>query len=81
MAELWGQEIDVELRSEPEFPSSFEQLSKKCRRLLIVACQKGRVVKKNGDSHFDSLVEWKVLNPDGTPTDKGQRWYDAQPDI
>lgn len=60
-------------------PSHYKQLSKKCRRLLDLACQRGKVEPRGNGSHFESLVSWGLLNEDGTPTKKGRDWYGRQP--
>lgn len=55
-------------------PHDVTKLSKRCRRLLEVACRNGRATKKEGDSCFDDLVDWGLLSVDGSPTDKGRSW-------
>lgn len=80
MAKLWGNEVgDVPPGSadgEP-VPVRFNDLSKRCRRLLLLALQKGRVQPKGNATHFDRLVRWGLLNDDGQPTDAGRRLYRA----
>lgn len=67
MAKLWGQDVGKVARAtvaagSGEAPTHYGQLSKKCRRLLDLACTRGRVERKGGDGHFDSLVDWGVAD-------------------
>ena len=77
--ELLGQAIDLpSLRNAPPPTPDYDRLPKRCRRLLEYACTHGRVEPKDGDSHFLSLVNQRLLTPDGQPTDSGRECWRGQ---
>jgi len=58
--------------SDQSLPIEYAKLSKKCRRLLAFACQKGRVKRKGDGFHFQHLQDLGLIDSQGCPTSVGR---------
>ena len=81
MTQLWGQDIGhVKGEGKPASPLVVpaSNLSKRCRRILEIAYERGGVVSRGGGFHFNQLVVEGYLNDDGSITTKGRRHHEGK---